>query len=119
MASLPRVAAAMASTASRPEGAPASTALPAGPPAQAFLEMMAGSGSYGVFSNGNFGASGTKSFRIDHPSDPLHKFLLHYCSEGPEPLNIYSGNVTTDARGAAWVQLPAYFAEINKEPRYQ
>lgn len=74
---------------------------------------------YGVYSNGNFGASGTKSFRIDHPFDPLHKYLNHYCSEGPEPLNIYSGTITTDTKGEAWVQLPDYFDEINKDPRYQ
>ncbi len=76
-------------------------------------------GAWGVYSVGPFGASGTKSFRIDHPADPLHKYLLHYCSEGPEPFNVYSGNVTTDAHGAAWVQLPSYFTEINKDPRYQ
>jgi len=35
---------------------------------------------YALFGNGNFAASGTKSFRIDHPSDPLNKYLLHYCS---------------------------------------
>lgn len=74
---------------------------------------------YGVFSNGNFGASGTKSFRIDHPRDPQNKYLNHYCSEGPEPLNIYSGTIMTDANGEAWVQLPDYYDEINKDPRYQ
>lgn len=74
---------------------------------------------FGVYSSGNFGASGTKSFRIDHPLDPLNKYLNHYCSEGPEPLNIYSGTITTDAKGEAWVQLPDYFEAINKEPRYQ
>jgi hypothetical protein len=74
---------------------------------------------YAVFANGNVGASGTKPFRIDHPADPLNKYLFHYSSEGPEPLNVYSGNATTDAKGSAWVQLPDYFAEINKDPRYQ
>ena len=75
-------------------------------------------GLYGVFSNGNLSASGTKSFRIDHPSDPANKYLLHYCAEAPEPLNVYSGTVTTDAKGEAWVQLPAYFESINKDFRY-
>ncbi len=74
---------------------------------------------YGLFALGRSGGTGTKSFRIDHPLDPKNKYLLHYSSEGPEPLNVYSGNVTTDAKGAAWVQLPDYFEEINKEPRYQ
>lgn len=75
-------------------------------------------GLYGVFSNGNLSASGTKSFRIDHPSDPENKYLLHYCAESPEPLNVYSGNVTTDANGEAWIQLPPYFDAINKDFRY-
>ncbi|MFO0838573.1 MAG: hypothetical protein U1D55_08580 [Phycisphaerae bacterium] len=73
---------------------------------------------YGVYSNGRFGASGTKSFRIDHPIDPANKYLNHYCAEGPEPLNVYSGAVTTDKDGEAWVELPSYYAEINRDPRY-
>lgn len=77
------------------------------------------SNGYGVYSNGRSGASGTKSFRIDHPLDPEHKYLNHYCSEGPEPLNVYSGTATTDGQGYAWIQLPDYFDEINKDPRYQ
>src|SRR5207247_8062990 len=53
-------------------------------------ETLSASG-YGVYSIGRFAATGTKSFRIDHPFDPLNKYLLHYSAEGPEPLNIYSG----------------------------
>ncbi len=83
---------------------------------------LAGSGitvSYGVYANGNLGSSGTKSFRIDHPSDPLNRYLLHYSSESPEPQNFYSGTVETDAAGYAWVDLPDYFEEINKDFKYQ
>ena len=79
--------------------------------------LSSGAG-YGIFSNGNFGASGTKSFRIDHPSDPQNKYLLHYSVESPEVLNTYSGKITLDDAGEAVVQLPAYFASINKDPRY-
>lgn len=75
--------------------------------------------SYGLFSYGRTGASGTKSFRIDHPQDPTNKYLLHYSAEGPEPQNIYNGTVTTDEKGVAWVTLPSYYEEINKNPRYQ
>jgi hypothetical protein len=75
--------------------------------------------SYAVFSDGNFAASGTKSFQIDHPTDPANKYLNHYCTEGPQPLNVYSGNVRLDGAGNATVELPAYFEEINKEFRYQ
>ena len=73
---------------------------------------------YGLWATGRTGASGTKSFRIDHPFNPENEYLLHYSAEGPEPLNLYTGNVTTDANGEAWVQLPDYFGEINKDFRY-
>lgn len=75
--------------------------------------------SYGVFASGNLGASGTKSFRIDHPADPANKYLVHYSTEAPEPINFYSGNIVTDERGYAVVQLPPYFQAINRDFRYQ
>ncbi len=74
---------------------------------------------FGVYSTGRFAASGTKAFRIDHPLDPTQKFLNHYCAEGPEPLNIYRGKITTDERGFAWVQMPDYYENINKDPTIQ
>lgn len=74
---------------------------------------------YGVFSVGNMGASGSKSFVIDHPLDPENKTLKHFSAEGPEPQNIYNGVVTTDAHGNATVALPDYFQEINRDYRYQ
>lgn len=75
-------------------------------------------GGFGVYSLGRFGASGTKLFQIDHPMDPANKFLNHYCTESPEVLNAYRGTVTLDESGSAWVQLPPYFARINKDPSY-
>jgi hypothetical protein len=79
----------------------------------------AGAGSYGVFSGGNSGATGVKSFRIDHPLDPQNSYLLHYSAEAPEPENMYNGVIALDGAGQAWVELPDYFAEINKDYRYQ
>ncbi len=76
------------------------------------------SAGYGLYAFGRSGASGTKTFRIDHPFDPENKYLLHYSHEGPEPQNVYNGNVVTDARGYATIALPDYFEEINKDPRY-
>jgi hypothetical protein len=76
------------------------------------------SNGYGIYAWGRLGASGTKSFRIDHPFDPENMYLLHYCHEGPEPQNVYNGNVITDAQGYATITLPDYFEEINKDPRY-
>jgi hypothetical protein len=73
---------------------------------------------YGVYSGGRFAATGTKSFQIDHPLRPETHYLNHFCTEGPEPMNAYSGVVTLDARGEAWVQLPDYFEALNRDPRY-
>ncbi len=74
---------------------------------------------FGVYSVGNMGSSGVKPFRIDHPFDPENKYLLHYASESPVPQNFYVGNVITDARGYAWVELPEYFSEISANFKYQ
>jgi hypothetical protein len=74
---------------------------------------------FGVFSFGTSGASGAKTFRIDHPDDPENKYLVHYSSESPECLNFYSGTATLDAQGSAVIDLPAYFSKINRDPRYQ
>lgn len=68
---------------------------------------------YGVFANGDIGASGTKPFMIDHPLDPANKFLKHFSMESNEVLNYYRGNVILDANGEATVQLPNYFQSIN------
>jgi hypothetical protein len=74
---------------------------------------------FGLYALGDSGASGLKSFRIDHPFDPANKYLLHYSSESPFPQNFYNGNAVTDSRGYAWVELPDYFAEINANFKYQ
>lgn len=77
-----------------------------------------GADVFGVYSLNNLGAAGTKSFRIDHPHDPMNKYLVHYCAEGPAPMNQYSGIVTTDSSGYAWIDLPDYYEDINKNARY-
>jgi len=74
---------------------------------------------WAVFAQGRSGASGTKSFCIDHPDDPANRFLLHYAAESPDVINFYSDTVTLDERGEALVELPHYFAKINARPRYQ
>lgn len=81
--------------------------------------LGAQSGAYGVFSNGELGASGTKTFIIDHPADPANKFLKHFSTESNEVLNIYRGNVMFDAQGEAVVEMPDYYSLINKNPSYQ
>ena len=68
---------------------------------------------------GNFTATGTKNFRIDHPLDPANKYLSHAAMESSEVLNHYSGNAMLDASGEAIVQFPEWFEAINKDFRYQ
>lgn len=74
---------------------------------------------YGLYSIGRTGATGTKSFVIDHPLDPENKYLAHYCTEGEEPLNVYRGKVTTDGNGFARIDLPNYYESINTDPTIQ
>jgi hypothetical protein len=73
---------------------------------------------FAVYAVGNLGASGSKPFRIDHPDDPGNKYLLHYAAESPEVINFYSGKATLDAAGQVAIDLPLYFARINRDPRY-
>ncbi|MFM8512859.1 MAG: hypothetical protein ACKOBI_03820 [Bacteroidota bacterium] len=73
---------------------------------------------------GNLSVGGTLSkaagtFRIDHPVDPDNKFLVHSFVESPDMMNLYNGNVVTDATGMATVELPSYFCAENKDFRYQ
>jgi hypothetical protein len=73
---------------------------------------------------GNLVVSGTiskasGSFKIDHPQDPLNKYLVHSFVESPDMMNIYNGNIITDANGEATVMLPSYFSSLNKDLRYQ
>jgi len=109
-----------------------------GPGVRGLRQSVKGAGIYGenssggyagrfagpVLVQGNLLVSGTLfksagSFRIDHPLDPEHKVLSHSFVESPEMMNIYNGNVTTDATGMATVRLPAYFSVLNREFRYQ
>lgn len=81
--------------------------------------IVSSTNAWAVYAVGDLGASGTKSFRIDHPFDPENKYLIHYSTESPSPQNFYLGNVTTDAKGRAWVELPEYFSAINTNFKYQ
>ncbi|MBK8610546.1 MAG: hypothetical protein IPL84_11560 [Chitinophagaceae bacterium] len=60
-----------------------------------------------------------KAFTIDHPLDPANKTLRHISIESPEALDVYSGNIVTDASGKAVVDLPKYFEALNIDYRYQ
>ena len=68
--------------------------------------------------NGNLSKSGG-SFRIDHPLDPENRYLSHSFVESPDMMNVYNGNVVTDADGYAVVELPEWFGALNRDFRYQ
>lgn len=89
-------------------------------PAPGWGVGVLGTGNFfGVFANGDVGASGVKPFTIDHPADPANKMLKHFAIESNEVLNLYRGVVALDANGQATVQLPDYFELINKDYSYQ
>lgn len=86
-------------------------------------QVHSGTGYAGYFDgkvhiNGNLSKS-SGSFKIDHPLDPENKYLSHSFVESPDMMNIYNGNVTTDAKGLAVVTLPDYFTALNRDYRYQ
>jgi hypothetical protein len=59
------------------------------------------------------------SFKIDHPLDPANQYLSHSFVESPDMMNVYNGNITLDAQGEAWVDLPDWFEALNRDFRYQ
>jgi hypothetical protein len=83
-----------------------------------FNTGLAGKFDGDVQVNGNLIQS-AGSFRIDHPLDPENQYLYHSFIESPDMMNIYNGNVTTDANGEAIVALPDYFEALNRDFRYQ
>jgi hypothetical protein len=64
-------------------------------------------------------SAGAKDFNIDHPLDPANRYLAHASIESSEMMNVYSGNLTTDAQGEATVQLTDWFEALNRDFRYQ
>jgi len=77
-----------------------------------------------IFLEGNVSVSGNLSkgggsFKIDHPVDPANKYLYHSFVESPDMMNIYNGNVVTDRRGLATIELPDWFEALNRDFRYQ
>ena len=87
--------------------------------------VLAGSASgWAAWFNGNVDVDGNLSkaggsFKIDHPLDPANKYLYHSFVESPDMMNIYNGNVITDAQGDAVVPLPEWFETLNRDFRYQ
>jgi hypothetical protein len=80
---------------------------------------VAGNFQGNVIITGAVRSSVAKSLTIDHPLDPANKYLVHAAVQSSEMMNIYTGNVTTDAQGEARVQLPEWFEALNTDFRYQ
>jgi hypothetical protein len=85
---------------------------------------LSGTTNWAGYFSGNVNVTGTLSkgggsFKIDHPLDPTNKNLYHSFVESPDMMNIYNGNVITDASGYATVTMPDWFEALNKEFRYQ
>ncbi len=57
--------------------------------------------------------------RIDHPLDPAHRYLQHVSVASSDMLDLYDGNVTTDAHGFATVRVPRWFQALNRTFCYQ
>jgi hypothetical protein len=88
-----------------------------------FGQTLSPAGFAGWF-EGNVNVTGTLakgggSFKIDHPLDPENQYLYHSFVESPDMMNIYNGNITTDAQGYAVIELPNWFSALNKDFRYQ
>jgi hypothetical protein len=56
---------------------------------------------------------------IDDPLDPANKYLYHSAVQSPDMMDVYNGNITTDDKGEAVVQMPNYFEALNRDFRYQ
>ncbi len=81
-------------------------------------------GGYAGYFQGDVHITGTLTggkvaSKIDHPLDPANKYLYHSFVESPDMMNVYNGNVVTDANGHAEVVLPEWFEILNKDFRYQ
>jgi hypothetical protein len=94
----------------------------AGGPAGLFKGIVIVAGTLSVIGTTNLIGTIFKpggGFRIDHPLDAPNSYLQHSFVESPDMMNVYNGNVTTDADGNAVIELPSYFEALNRDFRYQ
>jgi len=68
---------------------------------------------YGVFSSGNFGATGTKMFIEPHPSD-ASKVIRYVSLEGPESGTYFRGTTRT-VHGETTIDVPESFRIVTDE----
>ena len=88
-----------------------------------FGDAYGGATNYSGYFNGalyaSSASSGVKTFMIDHPLDPENKVLTHSSVESDERLNLYRGEIVTDANGNATITVPAWFDALNTDIQYQ
>ncbi len=90
-----------------------------------------GNGVYGTSTSGyagnfegNVRVTGTctgclGTYRIDDPLDPANKYLNQPAVASSDMLDLYTGHVTLDASGEAWVDMPSWFQALNEDFNYQ
>ena len=62
---------------------------------------------------------GASLMRIDHPTLPEDRFLVHAAVESSELKNVYDGSAVLDEHGRATIELPEWFESLNESFRYQ
>jgi hypothetical protein len=78
-----------------------------------FLGYKSGTNNYGVYAQGNVGATGTKSFVEPHPTDPT-KEIRYVSLEGPEAGTYFRGSGHT-VNGVAVIEVPESFRMVTHE----
>jgi hypothetical protein len=97
-------------------------------------EANNGQSAYGVWGKSTTGLAGafygnvhvfgtlTKDgggFQIDCPGKETDCYLRHSFVESSDMKNVYDGTSRLDKDGSAWIELPEWFGEINRDFRYQ
>jgi len=83
------------------------------PAAIGYLGYKTGGNVYGVYSVGNFAATGTKAFLEPHPTDPS-KEIRFVSLEGPEAGTYFRGSGRT-VHGKATIEVPESFRLVTAE----
>ncbi|HEV7509337.1 MAG TPA: hypothetical protein VGS07_30960 [Thermoanaerobaculia bacterium] len=83
---------------------------PASSAVDGMLGVHRGGTNYGVYADGDIGATGTKSFVEPHPTDPT-KEIRYVSLEGPEAGTYFRGTGHT-RRGFATIEVPESFRMV-------
>jgi hypothetical protein len=89
-----------------------------------FIGIRAAGGGWAGYFAGNIYVNGNctgclGTYQIDDPVDPANKYLNEAGVASSEMLDLYTGHVTLDANGEAWVDMPTWFQSLNEDFDYQ